>query len=260
MNELIAEGLRDCIRELVISIVAAYPMNLFGTVAHANFLYDCAIFFNSQGMHQVEYSKYEEARNVDIQLGDLRGALMSKNGMAVALGEMGKVQEALRLQRELRTEYMTEFGPEEKETLIVKYNLGVWLQRAEEWEEAESVLRDVLESRKSIEKPMSDDIRNIMQHLAEVLRDSEKDLVGATRIFDKLIAHETKVSGRNQASTLLIVAARGRALALLGSHQEATEAYTEALPAIHAAWGANDEYVKSCQEWLAFSVAALGGS
>jgi len=107
---------------------------------------------------------------------------------------------------------------------------------------------------------MSDDIRNIMQHLAEVLRDSEKDLVGATRIFDKLIAHETKVSGRNQASTLLIVAARGRALALLGSHQEATEAYTEALPAIHAAWGANDEYVKSCQEWLAFSVAALGGS
>jgi len=257
VGELVASGLRRWIQETADKVANNYPKDMYGTTAHANFLYDSAMVLNSQGMHMEEYMKYQEARDLDIQIGDKRGVLMSKNGMAVALGEMGKVKEALALQREVADDYIEEFGSMEQETLVVKYNLGVWLQRAEEWEEAESVLREVLEIRKSKEQTMSEDIKNIMQHLAEVLRDSQKDLQGSITIFDELIAYEIDESGRDHENTLILIAGRGRAFALLGSHTEASAAYTEALPVIYRAWGSNDRYVRACQEWLSMSVVAL---
>jgi len=256
VGELVASELRRWIQDIAHKVANNYPKDMRGTAAHANFLYDSAMVLNSQGMHMEEYMKYQEARDIDIQIGDKRGVLMSKNGMAVALGGMGKVKEALALQREVADNYVQEFGPIEQETLVVKYNLGVWLQRAEEWEEAESVLREVLKTRGSKEQTMSEDIKNIMQHLAEVLRDSQKDLQGSITIFDELIAYESNVSGREHEKTLILIAGRGRAEALLGSHAEALAAYAEALPVMYRAWGANDRYVQACQEWLSKSVFA----
>merc|ERR1719369_2107920 len=103
---------------------------------------------------------------------------------------------------------------------------------------------------------MSEDIKNIMQHLAEVLRDSQKDLQGSITIFDELIAYESDESARDHENTLILIAGRGRALALLDSHSQALSAYAEALPGMYRAWGANDRSVRACQEWLSQSVLA----
>merc|ERR1719233_532226 len=219
VDQLVSEGLLKWLRRYIWVMVEDFPAS--GTMQHASFAYDAGDFFFDLELFQNSYKSYEQAAKLYKSLGHRFNWLTARNGMMIAMSNMGKKKD------NLATEY-TERGM---------------------WRKAEPILREVLEGYQKMKSPMSKDIRITMMTLARTLMQTDK-VDEATKILDKMILYETKNFGRHDESTLCSVSLYGRCQALKGLHMTAMALYQEALPVMLDKWGKDDVHVKNCQVWL----------
>jgi len=254
VDQIVAEGLQTWLKRYILAMVEEFPDN--GTMKHASFAYDAGDFFFDLELFQNSYHSYEHAAKLYKSLGHKFNWLTARNGMMIAMSNMGKKRESLNLSIELVNECVQEFGPNNEKTLDMKDNLATEYQERGMLEKAEPILREVLEGYQKIQPPMSKDIRITMMTLSRTLMQTNK-VDEATKILDEMIAYETKRFGRNDESTLCSVSLYGRCQALKGMHFTAVALYQEALPVMLDKWGSDDTHVMNCKEWLEESKAAL---
>lgn len=247
VDQIVSEGLLTWLRRYIWVMVEDFPA--MGTMQHASFAYDAGDFFFDLELFHNSYKSYEQAANLYKVLGHRFNWLTARNGMMIAMSNMGKKKESLNLSIELVQECIQEFGPNHEKTLDMKDNLATEYTERNMWRKAEPILREVLEGYEQIKSPMSKDIRITMMTLARTLMQTNK-VDEATKILDKMILYETKNFGRHDESTLCSVSLYGRCQALKGLHKTAMALYQEALPVMLDKWGKDDVHVQNCQVWL----------
>jgi len=247
VDQIVSQGLLSWLRRYIRAMVEDFPAN--GTIQHASFAYDAGDFFFDLEQFQTSYLSYEQSAALYKRLGDRFNWLTARNGMMIAMSNMGRKKESLTLSIELVQECVQEFGPHHEKTLDMKDNLATEYTESGLLHKAEPILREVLDGYQKIKRPMSKDIRITMMTLARILMQTNQ-VDEAANILEKMIVYETKNFGRDDESTLCSVSLFGRCQALKGMHSTAIELYQEALPVMIDKWGIDDMHVKNCEVWL----------
>jgi len=97
---------------------------------------------------------------------------------------------------------------------------------------------------------MSIEIRGDQAILAEILRDSGRDIDEAARLFKEVYDYESKVLGSQDPTVLLIASEHARCLEIKGSTVKALKIYKEAYPIILKTFGENDTDVQKVRGWI----------
>jgi len=97
---------------------------------------------------------------------------------------------------------------------------------------------------------MSSDIRACQGKLAEILRDSGKDVDEAARLYKELLDYKTKCWGSLDPTVIVTAAHHARCLDLKGSTVEALKTYQKAYPICLKQWGEKDLDVQKIRSWI----------
>jgi len=189
VDQIVSKGLLTWLRQYIWLMVQDFPAS--GTLQHASFAYDAGDFFFDLEQFHTSYLSYEQAAALYKGLGDRFNWLTARNGMMIAMSNMGKKKESLTLSIELVQECVQQFGPHHEKTLDMKDNLATEYTESGLLHKAEPILREVLEGYQKIKSPMSKDIRITMMTLARTLMQTNK-VDEAAAILDKMIVYETK--------------------------------------------------------------------
>jgi len=196
----------------------------------------------------LKYSK--EALDIFENKGDESKSEDAKNDLAIAYHRLERFSEAIEVRKQLVEEGTRKYGAKHRYTLTYKFNLGYSYQQTEDWSKAEELFREAWSARKELDKPMSQMIRIYQNALAEVLRDSGKDLEQAEKLFKEMLDFKTKRWGELDYTVQLTAIHYARCLELRGSISKALEIYNKAYPILLQVYGENDRNVRSVRSWI----------
>jgi len=218
--------------------------------AHMNFLIQSFLFFRTLGMDEYMLKCSQLALKIAEDIGNEWGMARVKSNVALALTELGRFAKAVDMRKIIVEERTEKYGPEHDDTLTGRYLLGKAYMCSAQWVKAEIELRAVLKVYKEKHEPMHYEIRETQETLAQVLRDSRKDLDQAQMLFKELYDHKSKTFGSEDPTVLFTAVQHARCFDLKGHHEAALKTYNKAWPTILRTWGENDADVKMVRSWI----------
>jgi len=248
VDQSVANALREWLARTVQNLCEMHRTK--GKKQYTNFVWTSCLLFRALNKHGLIVHYLKQAINIFKDEGDWDSEYRAKNDLALALKNLGRYPEAIELYTQVIEEKTRKLGAMHYGTLKSMQNLGCAYQASKEWSKAEALLRTVWNDMKETQKAMSPGIRLVQGKLAEVLRDSKKDLIQAEYLFKEMLDYFTKVWGEFHHSVQYTAVEYARCLELKGSTAEALKMYMKGYPILLKAYGANDNKVKKVGGWI----------
>ena len=221
-----------------------------GTIEHAKFLIQSNLLFSAVGKFEIMLNFARQALEICEKVGNEWWIENAMVDVMIALVKLGRHSEAVEMNEQMLELVLKKYGPEHKDTAGAQYNLGVSYMKIQDWSKAELQLRNSWNLRKKLGSPMSHGVRLAQTKLAEVLRDSGKDVDEAARLFKEVLDYKSRVFGAQDATVLLTEVGHARCLEIKGFTVQALETYNKAFPICLKTWGENDPDVKKIDRWM----------
>jgi len=201
-------------------------------------------------MWEFKLKSVRQALKIYEEAGNMNGAELARNQISIALPKLGRLSEAIELGEKILQSRIKKYGLEHDRVATVRYSQGVLYMETKQWEKAETQMRTALSYYKKTQSPMSSDIRGSQAKLAEILRDTGKDVDEAARLYKEALDWKTVKFGKQHPTVLLTAAGHARCLQLKGLTSTALKTYKEAYPIMRKTWGDNARDVKNIRSWM----------